>query len=322
MMNAIVIFFRLIFRHKWKFLITALLSVMFFVLLFPLSDLNDLVSSQVSKQTGNSIFLQFDQMHFNPLNTSVSLEKVYVETPQISALTSDEISLAPSISALLARKPGGKIHARGFLKGDVEISLSPAAKSSTGAERSKLDLTAHNINLKEARQVANINLPIKGELNLTSQATADLSFGEQPDAELNLSILKFELPASSVSLQDFGQINLPEVRLRKIELKGRLSNGKFQIESGKLGTAQDEFYGDIKGDLNLSFQNIGGQVVPILGAYDISLDLKASPAFKEKAKFFLNFLDGYKVENGSTTSYKFKVKAAAMGMPPQFAPIR
>lgn len=321
MMNSIVILFRFIFSNKWKIVLTFSMTLIFFVLLFPLSDLNDLISSQVSKLTGNSVFLQFEKMHLNPLSTSISLEKIYVETPQISSLTSETLDLSPSISALLAKKPGGKIVAKGFLKGELEISMHPSS-SSGNADKSKIEVIANNISLKEARQVANLNLPIKGELSLTSQAIADLTMTEQPELDLNITIIKFELASTSIPLQDFGQIALPEIKLSKVELKGRLSNGKFTIENGKLGTNKDELYGEIKGDLSLSFQNIGGQIAPIIGSYNLSLDIKALPSFKEKAKLFLSFLDGYKIDSGSVSNYKFKIFASQMGMPPQFTPLR
>ncbi len=322
MMNWIVIFFRFLFSNKWKIVLTLLMTLVFLFILFPLSDLNDLISSQVSKLTGNNVFLQFEKMHLNPLTTSISLEKVYVETQQISSLTSEELSLSPSISALLAKKPGGKIAAKGFLKGELEISVHPAAAASSGVSRSKIEVVANNISLKEARAVANISLPIKGELSLTSQAVADLALTEQPELDLNITIMKFELAATSIPLQDFGQIALPEIKMGKVELKGRLSNGKFQIENGKLGTNKDELYGEVKGDLAITFQNVNGQVAPIIGAYNISVDIKATPAFKDKAKLFLSFLDGYKVDAGSVSNYKFKISAAQMGMAPQFTPLR
>lgn len=321
MMNAIVIFFRFLFANKGKIAITFILTLVFLFVLFPLSDLNDLVSSQVSKLTGNRIFLQFENMHINPLTTSISLEKVYVETPQISALTSDSLEMSPSISALIAKKPGGKITAKGFLKGELEISVHPAA-STSGVDKSKIEVVANRISLKEAREVANLNLPIKGELTLTSQATADLSMTEQPELDLNMTIMKFELASTSIPLQDFGQLALPEIKMGKIELKGRLANGKFLIENGKLGTNKDDLYGEIKGDLSVSFQNLGGQVTPVIGAYNLSLDIKATQNFKDRAKLFLSFLDGYKVESGPINNYKFKIYAAQMGMPPQFTPLK
>jgi type II secretion system protein N len=320
MMNGIVIFFRLLIKHKWKIMLTISMTITFLVLLFPLSDLNDLISSQVSKLTNNRVFIQFDKMHLNPLTASLSLEKVYVDTTQISSLTSRELSLRPSIAALIAKKPGGTINAKGFLKGDLEISVHPTS-SSNGVDKSKIDINANNLSLSEARDVANISLPIKGQLSITSQALADLTMTEQPEMDLNLTIMKFEMASTFVPLNDFGQIALPEIKMSKVELKGRLSNGKFIIETGKLGSSLDEVYGDIKGDLSISFQNINGQITPVIGAYNISLDIKAKPSFKDKAKLFLSFLDGYKVDAGAVSNYKFKVFATAMGIPPQFTPM-
>ncbi len=321
MMNAIVISFRFLFSNKWKILLTLFLSVVFLVLLFPLSDLNDLISSQVSKLTNNKVFLQFDKMSLNPLSPSVSFEKLYVETPQISGLTSDELSVSPSISALISKKPGGTVTAKGFLKGELEISMSPAPANG-GVDKSKIDISASNLSLNEARQMANLSLPIKGQLSLSSQAVADLTLTEQPEVDLSLTVLKFEMASAMVPFQDGLQLQLPEINFEKIELKGRLSNGKMQIETGKLGTNKDDFYGEIKGDLALTFQNMGGQVVPVVGAYNITLDLKANTRFQQRAKLFLGFLDGSKVSSGAINNYKLRIQASAMGMPPQITPLK
>lgn len=323
MMNSIVLFFRFIIKHKWKLTLTLSMTIWFLVFLFPFNDLNDLVSMQISKMTNNKIFLQFDRMSLNPFTTQLSLEKVFVETPQINTLTSEEVSFSPSISAIMAKKAGGTITAHGFLKGDLELQISPAPQSAESkVEKSKLNVNASNLNLKDLRELLNLSLPIKGQMNLTGQAVADLTFVEQPEAELLLTINKFELPSSSLSLQDMGRVNLPEIKLGLIELKGKLNAGKFLIESGKVGTPKDDFYGDVKGDIGITFQNLAGQVVPIVDSYSLSLSLKANTAFKERAKFFLGFLDGYKSEVGGSTEYKFKVQATAVGMSPQFSPIR
>lgn len=325
MMNGLVLFFRFLKNNFGKFVLGSFLVVVFLYALFPFSDLNDLVSAQVSKLTHNRVFLQFDDLHINPLTASVSINKVYVETPQISNISISELSATPSITALIKGKPGGQVAAQGFMKGDVKISISPAGNGSKtegpgGAkgEKYSLDISAQNLSLKEIREATGLSLPLKGQLNLSTQAIADISFTEQPEGEIALTINKFELPPSSVSLGDMGRVNLPEIKLGQIELKGKLANGKFVIESGKIGTAKDDFYGDVKGDLNLTLQNMGGQIIPTIGAYNISLDLKANSRFKERAKFFLSFLDGYKRDLPDGAQYKFRIQAQAMGMPPQF----
>ena len=333
-MNYIIKSVRFLFSHIGKVGLGLLLIFVFLFLLFPFSDLNDLVSMQISKLTQNKVFLQFEDLHLNPFTASVEMGKVFVETSQLSNLSIEELSLSPSLTSAIQGKPGGTIKAFGFLKGDVQITLTPssaASKSSsknetkdsgTKAEKYTLEAKAQNINLKDLKEMAGLSLPIKGQLNFTTQAVADISFQEQPEGEISITINNFELPPSSLSLADLGRVNLPEIKLGLIELKGKLSNGKLLIETGKIGTTKDEFYGDIKGDMGLTLQNDGGQIVPMIGAYNISVELKATAAFKERAKFFLTFLDGYKKEVSDGTQYNLRIQASAMGMPPQITPLQ
>lgn len=322
MMNGIIKAFRFVFANKWKIILTVWFTLIFIFVLFPFNDLNDLISAQVSKLTQNKVFLQFEELHLNPFGPKISLNKVFVESGNMPALTSEELSVSPSLSSLISKQPEGTIVANGFLKGDVEIHLKSGAKTESGLVRSRLDIQAKNIGIKEIRELAQLPVALRGTLNLNATAQADLTFTDQPEAEINLVIQKFEMPSGSVNLADMGRVNLPEIKFATVELKGKLANGKFTIETGKLGTNKDELYGDIKGDLTLTFQNQNGQITPFVGGYNIDLNLKATAGFKERAKFFLTFLDGYKTEMADGTQYKFKIQAAAAGIPPQFTPLR
>lgn len=321
MMNAIVIFFRLIFSNYRKLLLILTLTLVFLFLLFPLSDLNDLISNEVSRLTQNRVYFQFDKMHINPLTASLNLDNVLVETPQISNLTSDSVQISPSLMAAFQKKPGGTFVATGLLKGDVEVNITPTDG------KTKIELNAQNISLSEAREIAQLNLPIKGQVTLTSQALTDYnlldgSMTEQPEMDLNLSVLKFELPSTTITNHMLGSINIPQIQFDKVELKGRLTNGKFQIESGKLGTSKDPLYGDVKGEIGLSLTNINGQITPQFGSYNITVDLKANSDFQSRAQLFLSFLDASKTLQGSTAQYKFKLQGDMMNNSFQLNPVR
>ena len=296
MMNFIIYSFRFIFRHKFKVMVTFGFIFVFLLVLFPINDLNDLITAQISKLTNRKVFIQFDAMSLNPLGPKLTLEKIFVESGNLPTLTVDSLSLKPSLAALVSQQPEGTLSAEGFLKGDLQISISSATKSEAGNARSRIEAHAKNLNLKDIRELANLPVPLLGKINLSSTAIADLTFQEQPEMDLNLTISKFEMPSTSVSLADLGRVNLPLIKMGHIELKGKLAGGKFLIESGKLGTPADELYGDVKGNLGLTFMNAGGQVFPVMGGYNIDLNLKATAGFKERAKFFLGFLDGYKTE--------------------------
>ena len=147
MMNGIVIFFRFLLGNIKKIFLIVLLTIVFLFLLFPLSDLNDWASSQVSKLTQNKVYLQFDQLHLNPFTVTLGLDQVTIDTPQISGLASNKVEVSPSILALFKKKPGGTFRAEGLFKGDVEVLVSPAPSTGT-TDKTKIEINAQNLSLK------------------------------------------------------------------------------------------------------------------------------------------------------------------------------
>lgn len=317
-MNYIIIAIRFLFAQKYKLLLFIFLSCFFIFTLFPFSDLNDFISSKISELSGNRVFVQFEEMHLNPFTTSVQLNKVFVETQQIENLIIEKLSAAPSIIDLIKREPGGHLTAEGLFKGNMDVVIKSAGKTEAGAQRSSINLVVDKFSLREMKNTLRLPVPLSGNLNLRSDVTADLALIEQPEGTVTLEIEKFEMPSSSLNIPDMGSVNLPELNFKKVELKGRMSNGKFTIESGKLGESTDDFSGTVKGEIGLTLQNLGGQVVPQMGTYKLDLNLVAKPAFKDRAQFFLNFIDGYKVEESNQTRYKFTLESFSPGAPPQF----
>lgn len=332
MMNLIVLFFRFIKNNLSRLLLIILFTIVFVVLLFPFGDLNDLVSSKVSQLTQNSIYLQFEDLNLNPITGSVSLEKISLETPTTDSITADEVTLTPSLVAAVKQDIGGSLTAAGFMKGEISIDISPTT-SESGVKKSQVELSASGISLNEVRQAARLNLPLKGSLNLSSQGTIDLnpfvrpnpedtSPYEQPDFEINVTVAKFELPSTTVSTGMMGALNVPEVKFDKVELKGKLNNGKFLIESGKLGSPSNDVYGDIKGEIGLNLIKNGGRIIPQFGAYNFTIDLKTKPDFQQKAGLFLSFLESSKTMAGTTANYRFRLQGEMLGGPFQMTPIR
>lgn len=335
-MNQIIIAVRFLLSHKWKISLVFILTSVFLFVLFPLGDLNDFISSKISQATNNKVFLQFDEMHLNPLTTTLSLDKVLLETEQIENLTIENLSATPSLMALASQKIGGHVTADGFLGGRLDLKVSPSAagkssekstdKSDPNAGQSPLgksdvDLIVEKISLKEVKKLMSSSLPISGTVDVSANLTIDPAFSEQPEGDLQLKIQKFELQNTSVQLPDLGSINLPEIKFSSVELKGKMQGGKFLIETGKLGSPSDDFYGNIKGDIGITIQNMNGQMRPLVNSYNLSIDLQAKPRFADRASFFLNFIDQYKKVETGVNHYKFKLLSTAPGMPPQFSPL-
>ena len=78
--------------------------------------------------------------------------------------------------------------------------------------------------------------------------SVDLTFAEQPDLDLVVKVNRFEMPPSNVNTQ-MGPISVPEMKLSNVELKGKLSAGRFVIENAKIGNPGDDLQGTLKGSI-------------------------------------------------------------------------
>lgn len=312
----------LIRQSKGKIFVMVVSALVFIFTLFPFDDLSDLISSQVSQLSNNSVYLQFDKLKMSLFpQPGVRMDQVYIESLRTPALSAQELTITPSIAGLIAQKPYGQVSAKGLLKGDIEIQVGKGTKTDTGLERHRVEVSAKKVSLHDIRELANLPVLLKGQLNLQTTALADLSFQEQPDVELDLSINKFELPPSNVNTP-MGPLTLPDLKLTSVELKGRLSAGRFIVETGTIGKPGDDLYGSIKGDIALTINNRGGTFAPQVGAYNFEVDLRTKKSFQDRAALFLTFIDSYKTPTSEGGQYKFKLTATNPMMPPSIGAAR
>jgi type II secretion system protein N len=304
---------------KWLIFIMGL-AVLFFLLLFPTGDLGDFVSTKVSEVTQNQVFLQFSEFGLNLLPPALKFSEVFVETPFFPAVTTESLNISPSISAMISRKPYGSITANGLFKGEVNISVKKGTPTEASPERQRLVLNAEKLDLKSLRDTFILPLAINGKLDLDADLQADLEGKEQPEMDLLLIIEEFNLPTATVSTM-MGPLTLPEIKLVKVEIKGRLANGSLIIEQGDIGVAKDELSGKIKGNWAMAINAAQG-FTPSLGAYDLDIDLTAKKSFQNKAGLFLGLLDTYKSAAGDGARYHFKVSASSLDSPPNITAAR
>ncbi len=321
-MDGIRKLFGFAFAQKWKFVLTFFSTLVFLFLLFPFSDLGDLVASQVSKLTNKQIFVQFEKMHLSILpQPGVGVENINFAALGFPPLRADSVVVTPSVSSLISQKPAGSIAARGFMNGSLDASFRPTTKSENGVERHKVTLEAKKISLSELKDLANLPVRLTGSLNLDATATADLAFQEQPDVELTLSIDRFEMPISTVQTM-MGPIALPEIKLANVQLKGRLSAGRLLIQQGSIGKETDELNGNIKGDVGLQLINQNGAIFPMIGSYNLEVTLITRKAFEDKAALFLNFIDPYKTPVAGGSRFAFRLTGSSLGAPPNMSALR
>lgn len=321
-MENVFKFFRMLKANKGRLFVMVASAIVFVFLLFPFDDLSDLISSQVSKLTNNSVYLQFERMKLSLFpQPGMKMDRVYIESLRTPALTAQELVITPSVTGLIQQKPYGHVSAKGFLKGDVDLQVNKGPRSDNGIERQKIEVKAQKISLNDVRELANLPVLLKGQLNLETTALADLSFQEQPEVELNMVINQFELPPSNVNTP-MGPLTLPDLKLSTVELRGRLSAGRFIIETGTIGRPGDELTGTIKGNIGITIQNQGGRFAQQIGAYNFDIDLKTKRSFQDRAALFLTFIDGFKTPTADGAQYKFKVSASNPMMPPSIGAVR
>lgn len=322
MSPALKAFFSWMKRKRLQLFLCLLSIPVFVLLLFPFDDLGDFVSAQVGAATQNSVFVQFDRMNLSLFPApGLHFENLGVEAANLPGLKAKEITVTPSLGALIKQRPFGHIDAKGLLRGDVRVSVSSGPRTEAGLERTKIEVSAEKLSLQDIRELAGLPVLLKGRVNLETTAIADLSWSEQPESEVSLVISQFELPPSNLETT-MGPITLPEVKLSQVELKGKLASGRFLIERGQVGKAGDEVFGTVKGSFNMGVQNVGGRPVLTPGGYSLEVDLQLSHGFVGKASTFLGLLAQYKTDNESGSRIRVKVSANTVGIPPSFGQLR
>ncbi len=321
-MNALRAFGKWLWQQKSRAGISLIATIVFLFILFPLGDLSDLVTGEVSKLTSNKVYLQFQDMKLSLIpETGLALEKFHVEAEGLPAIKSEELIFTPSISSLIFQKPAGSIAAKGFLKGELEASLSPGKKSDNGVDRQHITLKAQNINLADLKELASLPLQINGSIQFEADSQVDLKLQEQPEVELQMKIDKLMIP-SFTAQTPIGPWPLPEIKVSSVELKGRLSAGKFIIETGNIGSATDDLSGTIKGNISMSLISQDNKIFPSFGGYQLDIDLTFRRQLHEQLKTALGMLEQYKSPLPDGAQVKMRISGTDMMNPPSMNPLR
>ncbi len=310
-------------RYFGKILLFLLGLIVFTLMLFPLDDLGDFVTSQVAKVTQNTIYVRFDRMGLSIVpQPGLELNDVYVETAATPPLSVQEMTLTPSLAALLHQQPFGHFSARGFMKGEVDIGISNGKRTEEGRTRYQIDIEAEKLSLNDIRDLAGLPMVMRGQVDLNiNEALVDPFFSVQPEGDVAVKIGAFDMPATV--LPYMGGISVPELKLGQVVLSGRLASGRLNINSGKIGNPGDEVYGDIKGNIGINFQNNNGVITPFLGSYSLEVDLQVQNSFGQKVPLLDMALQQYKAQAPLGSSrYRMKLSASNVQLPPNMEALR
>lgn len=327
-----------IWSRKLFFLSILISAALFFVLLFPFSDLSDVVTSKVAQATNGQVYLQFDELdlHLVP-QPAISATNLSVETT-MPALKAKWAKFTPNLFSLLFSLPtmikasngdpeagramtsklGARIAAEGLLGGDLDLNFQPGSKSEQGHDRSRISLALDKMNLTDVQKWSDLPVKLQGQFSLDSDVQLPLDFTDQPEGEYSVRIKKFALPAGSVMVPFNGAMmpmNFPNLTLANVLLKGRIVGGRFFIEEGTFGDAKDPVYGRIKGNMALRFQAMGANIVPLFGAYDLTLELTTTQLIeKELGIAFIMLGPGKNATPGGGAHYLVRMMGQGVGM--------
>ena len=308
-------------HNKKKVFIGLVAYFIFLFLLFPFGDLGTFVTTQVAKLTQNQIFVKFEDLKFSLVpSPGLELHNVQVQGLQFPQLTTDRLTVSPSIAGLLAFKPGVSLNAKGLLNGDVSLTTRGGSKATSGATKQNISLEADSIELSKLAVVLGLPMTLEGKVNVDTDAVIDPSFSEQPNANVDLKAVRVNITSASVPTP-IGPLALPDTKLQELVVKGQIAEGNLNIEKAQIGVPSDELFAQIKGTMTLNFQTAGGQVRVNPGPFDLTIQIKAKPSYQAKAGLFLGFLDSYKkTQTAQGTEYIFKVAGNNFYAPPRITP--
>lgn len=307
-------------EHKGKILLVPIFVIAWAVLIFPTGDLAEMVSSQVSQATNDSVMLDMDSVGISLFPVGAKLENVSVEAPGFPPLKVGSLTVSPNIGSALAFKAGGSVAMTEFLGGDADISFSQGAQTKAGRTQ-EIDATFTGTSLKRAfelvKSMMSFEVGLDGKLKIGRvQASFDPSLERQPTGSFDATI-------SSVKANLSQFITGPDLTFSSISLTGRLAEGHLKIERGELGSAKDELSATIKGNVDLAVVGVpGGAFRAAPGAYELTVSLTASDAMLSRLSLLTSYLDSSRVppeKAGSVTTYRFKV-ISGIGPIPRIEP--
>ncbi len=310
MLEAFKKLLALVWEQKWKGVIILTLIPVFALFLFPVDDLSDMITTQVAQQTRNQVYVQFDKIELGFLPLSVRLEKLSLDLPGLPTLNVNEVQVSPSLINLLLQKPAGSVTAEGLFRGKAEFSMSPGRKLEGGSQTQDLEFDAKNIQLSDLRQFLKLPVALRGRVDIKLKGYADLSFTAPPDINIELQSSELELNSSTVNTV-MGPLNLPDVKLNRLNFKGRLSNNQLLVEDTVIGRETDEINGNVNGQLGLEIKPMQGGIVPLIGAYNYKIDLKIQKSLEDRARLFLMMVETHKRPEGVDSRYRFTLTGDA-----------
>ncbi len=328
-LSAIQNFGRWLFRHKGKIALIPLIAIAWIPFLFPYSDLRSVVSTTVSRAIGNGTAIDFDHVALAlGFPVALELEGFQFEGAGIPTINADRLVAKPSLSAIFTQRPAGSIEADGVFNANVSASLASGASLKEGGHRQDIKANISGLQLasltEALRRAGMMSFNIQGVLDSNTSLSIDPSFRDQPQGEVFVQAKTVAIPSVNIPIPNMGSVQTPSLQMGRLEVKGRMAEGKFQIEDVLIGQEKDTLSGRIRGEMDLAIQRADGQPARVIpGAYNLRIELQLKKTLMDamvKSGAALVFIpvESFKTEAGDMVKYAFQMRAAAVGVTPSF----
>jgi hypothetical protein len=304
-------------KFQWgKILFTLSCAILFFLFLFPYSDLTSFTSKFIFEQSGiatRSRGLGIKALPFP--GARISELEIYISSPP---LTVNKASIYPSLlSYLLYGDLFFSADVEKIFGGDIELSRSPGEKVPEKDHRREVyDINAVKIDLAQVLSFlktntlspSNIPVQLRGLVSIISNVDVDLQYVVQPNAEFQITGENIVFPPQSVATH-FGPIQFPEMSWKTVLIKGRMVGGEIVFEEAQLGQAGDPLVIKSKGRLSLTLgKRPNGAIEPRLGAYEFDTDISMTQSVEAVVGLLISPLAGnFKAQSSNGTRYLFRM---------------
>lgn len=305
--------------HKLKILLIFVSAILFTALLFPFSDLTDLVTAKILEGTGNQVLFQADKLSLSLVPpVSVGGENVTVDLRQYPTIEAKKISIAPSVFSLIGLAFGGNpnsinasVDAEGLMGGHVYISHKPDGSNDEGAKKNRLVVEADSVQIGEVQNFLDLPIAIQGKANLNANVSFYPAFDGQPEGELSLSSKGIKIPPGTIPTQ-FGPVPMPGVSWSQLALKTHMGGSNLYLDDVSFGSAKDPMSGRVKGQMNLKVDRAG----TILGAYDVRVELNVNANAEKDLDTLLILLKDFRQATANGGKYIFRITAQSANAQP------
>lgn len=297
-------------HHKSKIFLFFSLVLVFIIVFFPYDDLGDLITAEVANATGNTVHVQFDDLALGFLpQPGIKMTQVFIETPMVSELKADVLKIAPSFLSLITRKPMGRVKAENLFGGNLDLSISNSNKlQAPMALSADLDYTDFDLN-EVVKSLVPIPMQANGRANLVADIDFDAELKSQPDGTVNLTSQKVAIPSFSFDANMNGikqTMSIPALNLGQLKIKGQFKNGKVLFNETVIGSAKDDIFAKIGGDIDLKVSPNNTAV----SYYNLAIDLTLKDTFIKDLGSYSAMLDmligKYKSKSLDGTRYAFR----------------